>query len=137
MRLNDKKSTPEQVEEMRKLYKAGLSLIEISRRLHRDHSTLSYWLKKKGDYIPKRISERRRISKNGKIYYSKVSNQPKIIEIKPKVIEKKTPEEKSKFCLVCGKEKKDLKWQKTNYDSLHCWDQATCKEVKQNWWWWW
>ena len=34
------------------------------------------------------------------------------------------------------KEKKDLKWQKTNYDSLHCWDQATCKKVKQNWWWW-
>jgi len=121
MKQGIKKSTPEQIEEMRRLYQAGLSLMEIGRRMSRDSSTILYWMRKKGDYLPNRKLLPKKKSK--KVLKSCQQNLLR--------------EEDLKLCLICKKEKKDPKWQKTNYCSLNCWSQvmATKKEANKNWYW--
>ena len=42
------KSTKKQVKEMRRLYDLGFSYSEIGRRLHKNHTTVMYWIKGEG-----------------------------------------------------------------------------------------
>jgi len=122
MRKQFQKSTAEEISIMRELYKKDLSLSEIGRRVKKNRTTIFYWIKKKGDYLP----NRKPLPRKEQI---KIPNP-----CSPEKIEEKTKEQEMKFCLMCGKEKQDLKWQKTKYCSLNCWDWATSKQNKQNWW---
>lgn len=114
-----KKSTIEDIEQMFKWHKAGVSTNEIGRRLKKDHASVIYWLKKSPEYI-KGIS--------GRIPLLKV---PKDVGV-DKFLAKKEAEEEirnSGKCLVCRKEKAD-KWAKTFYCSLKCFGLAHDKEHK-------
>jgi len=53
-----KKSTPEEVKEMGKLYKEGWSINAISEKFEKDRKTIWYWLKKKFKKLPQRKNKR-------------------------------------------------------------------------------
>lgn len=107
MKEGDKRSTREEVEKMRRLYKEGLSLKEIGRRMGRDRTTILYWIKKEGDYLPQRTFFRKRL---------------------------KRKKQNMNMCFQCKGSKNDLKWKKTNYCSLNCWHQSEGKQEIEGWW---
>jgi len=104
MKLGDKKSSPEAVKEMRKLYKNGYSLAEIGRRFGRDHSSIIYWMKKSEDYLPKRKPTIRKV------------REEKIVSPKKEIDLTK--------CQNCGGLKENPKFILTHFCSLKCWDLA-------------
>jgi len=110
MREGDKKISEEEKKLIVKLYKAGFSFIEMGKRMKRDHTTMLFQVKKMGIYNPQRkILSKEEIEKEAEK------------EIEEKRIEK---EVKLNLCFFCKGEKKDLKWVKSNYCSLKCWDEA-------------
>ena len=115
MKLGIKKSTSEEVEEMRRLYRTGLSLSEIGRRFGRDHTTIFYWVKKKENYDPNRKVIRTNAS---------IENKKPTIKIEePKPESRSLPINKTNLCIKCGKEKNDPRWIMTEYCSLKCWHE--------------
>ena len=131
MKLGIKKSTSEEVEEMRRLYRTGLSLSEIGRRFGRDHTTIFYWIKKKGDYDPNRKVIRTNAPTENKKSTIKIEEpkieKPEVItkpEIKKSLPETRSlPINKTNLCIKCGKEKNDPRWIMTEYCSLKCWHE--------------
>lgn len=121
------KSSPEQVEEMIELFKRGIGVTEISRKFHKDHSTIIYWLGKNGVYIYE------------KYYFSKKSNQKTPEEQKQiikdwengkvkKIREKEKVKRKEQrflktHCIICRKKKEKI-WKKTQYCSRKCWNKV-------------
>ena len=101
MRKKYKKSTKEEVEQMRRLYQEGFSLNAISQRLKKDHTTILYWLKKTKNHIP--------------------AKKPTTVLIKKGEVKKIEPNPNA--CLNCPKLEKDPKWEKTRFCSLKCWDE--------------
>jgi len=129
-----RKSTPEEIEEMEQLYKRGLSLSEIGRRLKKDHSTI--WFHIKGLAKPK--------IKDPSHYFNRGKKQKRIIEPMPEellkreipdyikknleleekerknaIIEKEKRKEKGR-CKVCGKKIRSLKFRNTRFCGLPC-----------------
>ena len=99
MRKKYKKSTKEEVEQMRRLYQEGFSLNAIGKRLKKHHTTILYWLKKKKNHIPAK----------------------KLATVPLKKGEVKKIEPNPNACLNCPKLEKDPKWEKTRFCSLQCW----------------
>lgn len=104
MRKGNKKSSPEEVKEMRKLYQEGWGFNAIGRKFKRDHSTIMYWIKK-GDWLPKRILSTGKEDKRGGI------------RTKPE-----KPKRDPALCLFCQKLKVDLRWKLTQFCQAKCWD---------------
>ena len=99
------KSTPEEIQEMRRLYKEGINMSEIGRKFHRDHSSIFYWIHKDEDYV-----KNRGIRKKDK----QESNEE---EKEKKAIQTVDPN----LCLMCKKRKENPKWILTNFCSKMCW----------------
>ena len=109
MKLGDKKSSPEAVKKMRKLYKKGYSLAEIGRKFGRDHSSIIYWMKKSEDYLPKR--------------------KPTIRKVREKIVVLKEKKEIDLTkCQNCEGLKENPKFILTHFCSLKCWDEANSKK---------
>ena len=100
MKLGNKRSSPEAIKEIRKLYKKGYSLAEIGRKFGRNHSSIMYLVKKFGDYLPKR--------------------KPTIVKAREKIV---VLIDLTK-CQNCGKEKENPKFILTHFCGLKCWDLA-------------
>ena len=111
MRKGDKKSTPEQITEIRKLYRQGVSLSEIGRRIGRTPATIYYWCKDIKKH-PKRFKK----------MISRVRSAVKKSALKEK------SENKVKPCRFCGRITKEKAWEKTRYHCLKCWELATSKK---------
>lgn len=113
------KSSHEQIQEMLKLYQAGLSLEEIKRRTNRNRKTIYYWVHK--------YKLNRELFPKVKPPIIKPIIEP--VKIEPlKVVEK--PEVRKDICIKCGKPKTDKKWILTNYCSISCWWKFHLPEEK-------
>jgi hypothetical protein len=109
------KSTREDIYEMLKMIKSGLSLSEIGRLLHRDHTSIMYWIHKIGPT---------------NIFVENFEPKSAILNVE---IYKKEPI-KVDCCKVCRKEKTDKKWKETDYCGLFCWDNEN-RKPRQNLYW--
>jgi len=105
---NFKKATLSEVQEMKRLYRLGVSANEIGRRLGRDHTTIRWWL---------------------------IHEKVPLRSIREAMARKKEKLIKDSFglCVYCRKSKRDIRWKQTRYCGIKCWDLATGKE-KKSWW---
>ena len=118
------KSTPEQIEEMRAFYRAGLSMSEISRKCKRDRTTILYHIKKKGDYSPnKKILSRKKQARIS------IPCLPKIPpKIPPEILPEIPPKKEQNI-------PQDPKWTLTKWHSLKEWDDSFWVEKRGELWW--
>ena len=129
MRRGDRKTTKEEVEKMCRLYQEGLNCETIGRIMGRNHTTVLWWLRKKGiarrkpqDYL----KEIRKSYLNFVKEKIQEERESELSELKKKILDEKLDEKPKEvlknICLYCKKEKKDSKWTKTNFCSLRCWN---------------
>ena len=111
--MENQKSSREEVEDMLKMYKAGVSYAEIGRKYKKDHTVPMYW-------VGKCLSK-----KDMKLHEE---NLPKIIRKQrggPRFMGKYKDKNSLKYCQECGKPRKEfnLGWKLTHFCSLKCWEK--------------
>jgi len=103
------KTTPEQIKEMKKLYREGHSSVEIGKKFGLDHTTILFHLgtlKKRPVGWPK---GKPRIQESG--------------EIPKDILENLAKQEKPK-----EKKNKDQRWELTRHNDLDSWNESFLKE---------
>jgi len=111
------KSTPEQIKEMKRLYKLGISFSEIGRRIGIDRTTIYYWLKKEFKDI--------RNYQQQTIIHRKFLKKELVEKRKERILAEKKRKEERKIthCHNCGKLKTSERWKKTHFCSFKCFSE--------------
>jgi len=108
-----KRLTPQEIKEIRCLFKKGQSTVELGKKYGMSHSAICYQTK---DIKGKLIRRRKKVlpipKRETPDFIKKNLAEQKKNKIKPKV--------KKGYCVVCGKKIKDKKFILTNYCSLTC-----------------
>ena len=116
MKQGNKKSTKEEVGQMRELYRQGMSLNAIGKKFGKDHSTIFYWVRKRGQLLPKKDNP-------NNVSWQKAKSIRKIVAEKETEKAKISRMISEGLCLNCGKKKEDTRWLKTHYCSMRCWEE--------------
>ena len=95
-----KKSNFKEIQQIKRMYKQGMSANEIGKILHKDHTTIRWWLLHEKIEI-RNVKEAWRLKKESK----------KKEKINPLL------------CVYCHQPKEDLRWKETKYCSFQCWDK--------------
>lgn len=122
MKKQFKKSTPEKIAKILVLREKGWTYKKIAEELGIDHTSVIYWIKRKG--VSSLDSKTNSIQE--KIGQENLNEKIKEEEEQEKLKRKKEEENKKRkeICSFCGKKKKDIKWDRTNFCSLKCWYNA-------------
>ena len=117
-----KRSTAEEVKQMRELFLKGWSLNKIGRKFKKDHTTISYWIRNYNREGVKKKRDLPNILEGPDPELIKEEKRKQAEEIQRKINER--IKSQFKICQNCGKRANDLKWSATHFCSSLCWHRA-------------